>query len=132
MAEDLQAKRIWPNVCSVINGMLQRRIELAEVYQEAHAALAQAPRALYVFWDVFLHAADGWNLQKNRAARQAREELVGVNRRISELADQLAALLDRRDTLQNYTGFSSNARYHILDILDDASEHNGLYDSYVK
>ena len=47
-------------------------------------------------------------------------------------ADQLAALLDRRDTLQNYTGFSSNARYHILDILHDASEHNGLYDSYVK
>lgn len=132
MAEDLQAKRIWPNVCSVINGMLQRRIELAEVYQEAHAALAQTPRALYVFWDVFLHAADGWNPQKNHAARQAREELVGVNRRISELADQLAALLDRRNTIHNYTGFRSNTLYHILDIVHEASEDNGLYESYVK
>lgn len=132
MMEDLQAKRIWPNVCSIIDGMLKRRIELAEVYDEVHATLAQAPRALYMFWDVFLHAADGWNPQKNRAARQAREDLVGVNRRISELADQLAALLDRRDTIHNYTGFRSNTHYHILDILHEASEHNGLYESYVK
>ena len=132
MMEDLQAKRIWPNVCSIIDGMLKCRIELAEVYDEVHATLAQAPRALYMFWDVFLHAADGWNPQKNRAARQAREDLVGVNRRISELADQLAALLDRRDTIHNYTGFRSNTHYHILDILHEASEHNGLYESYVK
>lgn len=132
MMEDLQAKRIWPNVCSIIDGMLKRRIELAGVYDEVHASLAQAPRALYMFWDVFLHAADGWNLKKNRAARRAREELVGVNRRISELADQLAALLDRRDTIHNYTGFRSNTQYHILDILHEASEHNGLYESYVK
>jgi len=132
MLEDLQARRIWPNVCSIINGMLKRRIELIEVYVEVHASLTQAPRALYMFWDVFLHSADGWNPQKNRAARQYREELVGVNRRISELADQLAALLDRRDTIHNYTGFRSNTQYHILDILHEASEHNGLYDSYVK
>lgn len=76
MVEDLRAKRIWPNLCSIIDGLLNRRIELAEVHKEVHAALAQSPRALYVFWDVFLHAADGWNPQKSRAARQAREELV--------------------------------------------------------
>ncbi|MNJ37916.1 hypothetical protein D3C77_327520 [compost metagenome] len=70
MMEDLQAKRIWPNVCSIIDGMLKRRIELAEVYEEVHASMAQTPRALYMFWDVFLHAADGWNPQKSRAARQ--------------------------------------------------------------
>ncbi|MGP5355657.1 hypothetical protein [Pseudomonas helleri] len=132
MMEDLQAKRIWPNMSSIIDGMLKRRIELAEVYQEVHASLAHAPRALFIFWDVFLHTADGWNLQKNRAARQAREELVGVNRRISELADQLAALLDRRDAIHNYSGFRSNTHYHILDIVHEASEHNGLYESYVK
>lgn len=102
------------------------------MYEEVHASMAQTPRALYMFWGVFLHAADGWNPQKSRAARQAREELVGVNRRISELADQLAALLDRRDTIHNYTGFSSKTHYHILDILREASEHNGLYESYVK
>ena len=118
MMEDLLAKRIWPNMSSIIDGMLKRRIELAQVYQEVHASLAHVPRALDIFWDVFLHAADGWNPQKNHAARQAREELVGVNRRISELADQLAALLDRRNT--------------ILDIVHEASEDNGLYESYVK
>lgn len=132
MMEDLQAKRIWPNMSSIIDGMLKRRIELAQVYQEVHASLAHVPRALDIFWDVFLHAADGWNPQKNQAARQAREELVGVNSRISELADQLAALLDRRNTIHNYTGFRSNTHYHILDIVHEASEHNGLYESYVK
>lgn len=132
MVEDLRAKRIWPNLCGIIDGLLKRRVELADVHQEVHAALAQTPRALYVFWDVFLHAADGWNPEKNRAARQAREELVGVNRRISEIADQLVALLDRRDTIHNYTGFRSNTHYHILDIMHEASEHNYQYESYVK
>ncbi len=132
MVEDLRAKHIWPNVCIIIDGLLKRRIELAEVYEEVHAALAQTPRALYVFWDVFLHASDGWNPQKNHAARQAREELVGVNDRISELADQLAAQLDRRNTIHNNTGFSSSTHYHILDIVHEASEHNYHYESYVK
>ena len=108
MMEDLQTKCIWPNVRSIIDGILTRRIELAGVYEEVYSSLARAPRALYIFWDAFVHAADGWNPEKNRAARQAREELVGINSRISELADQLAALLDRRDTIHNYTGFRSN------------------------
>ncbi|WP_224793863.1 hypothetical protein [Pseudomonas fluorescens] len=52
--------------------------------------------------------------------------------RISELADQLAALLDRRDSIHNYTGFRSNTHYRILDIVHEASEHNYHYESYVK
>lgn len=132
MMEDLQAKGIWPNVRSIIGGMLKRRIELSDVYEEVYASLAQKHRALYVFWDVFVHAADGWNPEKNQAARRAREELVGVNGRISELADQLAALLDRRDDLHNYSGFNSNTQSQILDIVHEASEHNGLYESYAK
>lgn len=132
MMENLQAKRIWPNVCSIIAGMLKRRIELADVYDEVHAALSTTPRALYVFWDAFVHAADGWNPEKNRAARQARDELVAINSRISELADQMAVLLDRRDELHNHSGFSSGTQYHIMDIVHEASEHNYHYESYVK
>lgn len=132
MMEDLQAKHIWPNVCCIIDCMLKRRVELVEVYEEVHASLAQPPRALYMFWDVFVHAADGWSPEKSRAARQDREELLGINSRISELADQLAALLERRDSLHNYAGFSSNTCYHVLDIVHEASEHNALYESYVK
>lgn len=132
MMEDLQAKNIWPNVQSIIDGMLKRRIELVDVYEEVYATLAQKPRGLYIFWDVFVHAADGWNPDKNRAARQAREELIAVNARISELADQLAALLERRDELHNHSGFGSNTQHHILDIVHEASEHNYLYESYVK
>jgi len=132
LMEDLQAKRIWPNVRSIIDGMLKRRIELAEVYEEVYASLSQKPRALYMFWDVFVHAADGWNPEKNRVARKAREDLIAINSRISELADQLAALLDRRDDLHNHSGFRSDTHYHILDVVHEASEHNYLYESYVK
>lgn len=132
MMEDLRARRIWPNVCSIIAGMLKRRIELADVYDEVHAALASTPRAFYIFWDAFVHAADGWNPEKNRAARQARNELVEINSRISELADQMAALLDRREYLHNHSGFSSDTQYHIMDIVHEASEHNYHYESYVK
>ena len=132
MMENLQANHIWPNVCCIIDNMLKRRIELAEVYEEVHASLAQIPKACYVFWDIFVHTADGWNPEKNRAARQAREELVDVNGRICELADQLSALLDQRDNLHNYSGFSSSTHYHILDVIHEASEHNHLYESYVK
>ncbi|NBA82293.1 hypothetical protein GVN15_16750 [Pseudomonas putida] len=132
MMEDLQAKSIWPNVQTIIHSMLKRRIELVEVYEEVFTSLATKPRALYVFWDAIVHAADGWNSAKNRAARQAREELIGVNARISELADQLATLLERRDELHNYSGFGSNTHHHILDIVHEASAHNYLYESYVK
>ncbi|WP_448110825.1 hypothetical protein [Pseudomonas lini] len=132
MMEDLQARGIWPNVQSIIDNMLKRRIELLEVYEEVFATLAQKPRGIYMFWDVFVHAADGWNPEKNRAARRAREELIGVNVRISQLADQLAAQLDRRDELHNYSGFGSNTQHHILDIVHEASEHNYLYESCVK
>ncbi|RJX81184.1 hypothetical protein [Pseudomonas sp. LS-2] len=132
MMESFRADNIWPNVQSIIGSMLKRRIELVEVYEEVHASLSQKPRALYMFWDVFVHAADGWNPEKNRAARQAREDLIGVNTQISELADQLAALLDRRDDLHNYSGFSSNTQSQILDIVHEASEHNGHYESYAK
>lgn len=132
MMESFRAKGIWPNVQSIIDCMLKRRIELMEVYEEVHASLSQKHRALYMFWDVFVHAADGWNPEKNRAARQAREDLISVYTQISELADQLATLLDRRDHLHNHSGFSSSTQSQILDIVHEASEHNGLYESYVK
>jgi hypothetical protein len=132
MMENLQANHIWPNVCCIIDSMLKRCLELAEVYEEVHASLAQNPRAFYIFWDVFVHAADGWNPEKNRAARQAREELVSVNGRICELADQLSALLDQRDNLHNYSGFSSSTYYHILEVVHEASKRNHLYESYIK
>lgn len=130
--ESLLAVEAWPGVCGIIDRMLKRRIELVDVYEEVHAALAHRHRALYIFWDAYLHAADGWSPSKNKAARQAREELVGVNSKIAELAEQMAALLERRDELHNYSGFSSGTHYHILDIVAEASEHNHLYGMFVK
>lgn len=132
MMEDLEARNIWPNMRIIIHDMLKRRIELVGVYEEVYVALAQKPRALYVFWDAFLHTADGWSPEKIRQARKARKELAGVNARISNLADQLAALLDRRDHLHNHSGFRSGTEHHILDLMHEASEHNYLYECHVK
>lgn len=132
MKEDLEARNIWPNMRIIIQDLLNRRLELVDVSKETYAALAQQPRALYVFWDAFLHTADGWSPEKIRQARKARGELTGVNAQISELADQLAVLLDRRDHLHNHSGFRSGAQHHIVDFMHEASEHNYLYECHVK
>lgn len=132
MMEDLDARNILPNMRIIIQDLLNRRLELVDVYEETYAALAQQPRALYVFWDAFLHTADGWSPEKIRQARKAREELTGVNARISELADQLTVLLDRREHLHNHSGFRSGTQHHILDLVHEASEHNYLYECHVK
>lgn len=109
MLEDLEAQKIWPNMRIIIQDLLNRRLELVDVYEETYAALTQKPRALYVFWDAFLHTADGWSPKKIRQARKTRGELTRVNAQISELADQLAILLDRRDHLHNHI------RFHVRD-----------------
>lgn len=49
--EDLQERGIGPSICGIIDGILNRRIELEDVYEDVYAALSEKPRALYIFWD---------------------------------------------------------------------------------
>ncbi len=65
-------------------------------------------------------------------ARVARDELADVNRQIARKAEELAELLERRTDLNNTSGFSSETNYHVCDVIEAASEHNYLFNAWVK
>lgn len=127
-----RARNIWPSVNRIIERLLASSIELQEAYEEIHHSLAHRPRALVAFFDVFVHTPVAWNPEKIREARNARKELTEVNEQISMVANELAHLLTRRDELKERTSFSCDTYYHVLDVVGDASEHNYLFESYVK
>ncbi|WP_409319931.1 hypothetical protein, partial [Pseudomonas putida] len=123
---------IWPSINRWIEGMLGRTTELADTYVELHRTLGEAPRALESFFDVFATAVYSWNPEKSKEAREDREELTELNVRISKAAELLSKLLSRRTEVKEMSSFSSDTYYHIMDVIEDASEGNGLFSSHVK
>ena len=94
--------------------------------------LQPRPPALKVFLDLLLSTAAFWSPEKIAEARVAREELASVNRQIARKAEELVQLLERRTDLNNTSGFSSETHYHVCDVIEAASEHNYLFNSWVK
>ncbi|GLO49618.1 hypothetical protein PPUN110474_10180 [Pseudomonas putida] len=123
---------IWPSINQWIEGMLGRTTELADTYVELHGTLAEAPRALKSFFDVFASAVYSWSPEKIKDAREDREELTELNVRIAKASELLSKLLARRTEVKEMSSFSSDTYYHIIDVIEDASEDNGLFRSHVK
>lgn len=125
-------KSILPSEVEIIDRLLARRLEMKDAYVELYEKLGRRPPALEVFFDCVASTTAFWNPEANVAARAAREELVEINGQIATLAERLANLLDRRETLHNTTGFYSETHYHPIDLVEQASVGNYLYSSYVK
>lgn len=123
---------ILPSETAILDRMLDRRVELVEAYRELYRKLAKRPHALENFFGVLTSTAAFRNPAKIAEARNGRSRLVEVNEEIAELAWDLAALLDERDTLHNNSGFSCNTHYHICDVISAASSGNYLYGSWVQ
>lgn len=112
--------------------LLARGVELRDAYGELYEKLHPRPPALKVFLDLLLSTAAFWSPEKIAQARVARDELASVNRQIARKAEELAQLLERRTDLNNTSGFSSETHYHVCDVIEAASEHNYLFNSWVK
>ncbi|MGB5784974.1 MAG: hypothetical protein WBH11_06305 [Stenotrophomonas geniculata] len=123
---------IWRSKNAVADRLLARRVELRDAYDELYKKLHPHPSALKVFLDLLLSTAAIWSPEKIAQARVARDELAGVNRQIARKAKELAELLERRTDLTNTSGFSSETHYHVCDVIEAASEHNYLFNSWVK
>lgn len=123
---------IWPSINRWIEGMLGRTTELADTYVELHGALAEEPRALKSFFDVLASAVYSWSPEKIKEAREDREELTELNVRIAKASELLSELLARRTEVKEMYSFSCDTYYHIMDVVEDASEGNGLFRSHVK
>jgi hypothetical protein len=125
-------KEISPGEVQVIDQMLKRGIELREAYAELCAKLLDHHRALKVFFDQLLSVAAHWNPDAHVQARQDRNRLVEINRKILDTASQLADQLTERSHLRNQSGFSCDTYYHPLDVIQAAAEPNYLYKTWVK
>ncbi|SEQ55752.1 hypothetical protein SAMN03159444_01940 [Pseudomonas sp. NFACC02] len=125
-------RKILPSETAIIDRMLTRHLELNETYAELHDVLHSLPYALETFLGVVLTTAAFWNPEKNNQARDGRRKLSEINRQISIRALELAGLLSQRSELHDFSGFTSDTHYHVLDVIEEASEHNGHFQSYVR
>lgn len=123
---------ILPSESAIADRLLARSIELKATYEELHEKLHAYPPALQDFLGLVLNTAAQWNPEKIIKARQARDELVNVNRQIARQATELAKLLAYRSDLHNTSGFSSSTHYHVCDVIEAASQDNYRFETYVQ
>ena len=122
---------ILPSENAVADRLLARGIELQDAYEELHDKLHAHPPALEVILGLVLSTAAFWNPEKMQEARAARGDLANVNQQIARKAAELAMLLEQRSDLHDTSGFSSDTHYHVCNVIEAASQHNGLFKSYV-
>lgn len=127
-----QEKGIWPTINRRIEGLLARTNELADVYVELHGSLGEDYRALKSFFDVLNHTVYSWNPEKIKEARQDREKLTDLNIQIAEASKLLSDLISRRTEVQERSSFRSDTYYHIIDVVKEAAESNGLFSSHIE
>ncbi|MGE8189503.1 hypothetical protein [Pseudomonas sp. NPDC086278] len=125
-------KEIWSTINKRIEGLLARTNELADVYVELRGSLGEDYRALKSFFDVLNLTVYSWNPGKIKDARQDREQLTDLNIRIVEAAKLLSDLISRRTEVQEISSFRSDTYYHVIDVVRDAAESNGLFSSHVE
>lgn len=123
---------ILPSENAVADRLLARGVELKDAYDELHGKLDARPPALQVFLGLVLSTAAFWNPQKMQEARTARNDLANVNEQIARKAAELAELLDQRSDLHDTSGFSSEAHYHVGDVIEAVSQNNYLFQSYIQ
>lgn len=121
---------ILPSENIIIDRLLGNRENMGSVYTELHESLTE--QQIDVVLSLVLSCAAFWNPEKAAAYRAEREKLVDTNREISKAARQLADLLKKRDDLHNYSGFSSDTHYSIINVIENSSKDNYLYSSYIK
>lgn len=123
---------ILPSETKVVDHLLSRRLELPEAYRELHTKLVRRPRALETFFAILLSTAAFWRPQQIVEARGSRSRLREVNGKIASLAGELAALVAQRSELHNTSGFISDTHYHVAKLIEEASNGNYLFKSYVR
>lgn len=122
--------KIWKSIIETTDKLLNRTYEMTPVYKELVDSLSQEDVELFL--DLLLGVATFGSPEAGNEYRKQKKRLVDINKKIANLANQLADLLDKRDEMNNHSGFSSRTHYHIVDVIDNASLLNGHYCGYLK
>lgn len=116
---------IWRSVNRLIDRMLAHGAELKAVYAELCTKLD--PKAVEGFLSIIHDVGVVWDTTYLSAARKAYRRQVGLISDISNLATELAARLRERAELDESSGFRTGGAYHIVDLIERASESNGHF-----
>jgi len=124
-------------------GILARETSVAERMLASGDALEQFYGEIYprlnhdsITWkhalQCALYVGTFWAAEDIAKRRAGRKELEQLNAEIALQARLLADLLDRRTQLYELSGFGAETHYAILDVIGEASEHNGHYQTCIK
>lgn len=124
--------KIWPSVNVVIGRMLERGLELRDVYGELQVNLHDVPFGVSTFLDAVLGVAALWHPEAISEQRASRERLVEINNLIAKRAEELADLIQRRSKISNDSGFSTDCHYHIGKVIEEAADPVHLFNFWLK
>ncbi|MBJ9976930.1 hypothetical protein IAE35_10635, partial [Pseudomonas sp. S75] len=116
----------------LIESLLGRTHELSGAYVELCDGLAAEPRVLKSFFEIYTSVIQSWNPQEIKKAREDRDELTELNVHIAKTSELLSEMLSRRAEVKERSSFTCDTYYHIMDVVEGASEGNGLFGSYLK
>ena len=122
--------KIWPRVNYRIDRMLERGAELNSVYEDLCRKLE--PKAVERFLSIIHDVGAVWDPVRLSAAREAYRRQDALKSEIFELAKMLARRLGERTDLSEFSGFRTNNTFHIVDLIELASESNGLFGSHLR
>jgi hypothetical protein len=123
---------IWPSINIVIDRMLERGLELRDVYGELNSKLGSVHYGISTFLDSILGVAALWHPDAISKQRASREQLVEINNQIGRMADELANLIKLRSDLSNESGFSADCHYHIGEVIEEAASSEALFNLWLK
>ncbi len=123
---------IWPSVNIVIDRLLDRELELRNVYDELHRKLGGIPHGVWTFLDSVLGVAALWKPEAISEQRTSRKRLIELNDLIGQRSDELANFIQEREDISNESGFSSNSHYDIFEVIEEAAEPAHSFNFWLK
>ncbi|PMG26654.1 hypothetical protein [Vibrio splendidus] len=132
--EDCKESEIWMSYWPIMERMIERACELNTVYEEIIGKYGYSDKQCCAYvWLTLEHVWMSADYAK-KEVEKARAELKEINQlseEIETLACRLSAALARQNELFECSGFSKPDYQTVLDMVEEASEHNYLYQSHV-
>lgn len=132
--EAFKESEIWMSYWPIMERMIERACELNAVYEGIIAKYGYSDKQCcdYV-WLILEHIWGSADYAKTEVekARAELKELSKLSEEIESLAYQLSEALYKQNELFEISGFRNPEYQTALDMLEEASEHNYLYQSCV-
>lgn len=132
--EDCKESEIWMSYWPIMERMIDRADELNAVYEELIEKYDYSDKQYCAYvWLTLEHVWMSVDYAKKEVekARAELKELNQLGEEIETLACRLSAALSRQNELYECSGFSKPDYQTVLDLVEEASEHNYLHQSYV-